>query len=344
MALKDQLASFIDRQTTQGPQGTIGYRNSDGTYTTDVPGGDGYVFVTFGGENGYGGVVGIARNFGGATPKLPVWIRQRLGAAQVIGSNETKLSAYNPSGNGYAFSVPKHTHAVGSGNVDPVDANRFTPGLVRPFREGGSFGLKVYIEPTTYEYQGVLVYFGGTALDLSSLEPSASTKAWIVVGIDPVTNTATAKAGTEYALAVTMNPSQLNGFDFAGAIPLGAVIYRNGATAFNNFADFADLRIFSTNSAATTSRAVATYTADHTATLTDNLIKVDATGGNVTITLPPAAAAAGDGFTIKRIDSSANTVTVDGDGSETIDDETTKDLDQYTAIQIVSDGTEWWII
>ena len=41
----------------------------------------------------------------------------------------------------------------------------------------------------------------------------------------------------------------------------------------------------------------------------------------------------------------ANQVTIDADGSETIDDETTQTLpSQYDSIHIVSDGTEWWII
>ena len=79
-------------------------------------------------------------------------------------------------------------------------------------------------------------------------------------------------------------------------------------------------------------------------TLTTNaIVFVDCTAGNIIVTLPPAAI--GSHFVIKRIDGSANTITVDGDGSETIDNVTTKTLpSQYDAIHIVSDGTEWWII
>jgi hypothetical protein len=50
-------------------------------------------------------------------------------------------------------------------------------------------------------------------------------------------------------------------------------------------------------------------------------------------------------YNIKKIDSSPNIVTVDGDGSETIDDGTTAALTvQYEAITIISDGAEWWIL
>ena len=76
-----------------------------------------------------------------------------------------------------------------------------------------------------------------------------------------------------------------------------------------------------------------------------NLFEVDASSASVSATLP-AAATAGNNFeiTIKKVDSSANAVTVDGDGSETIDGATTQTLsDQYDSIVIVCDGTEWHI-
>ncbi len=59
----------------------------------------------------------------------------------------------------------------------------------------------------------------------------------------------------------------------------------------------------------------------------DKLIRADATSGTLTITLL-AAATAGDGFmvAIKKIDSSGNTVIIDGNSSETIDGATTLTL------------------
>lgn len=81
----------------------------------------------------------------------------------------------------------------------------------------------------------------------------------------------------------------------------------------------------------------------HTTLTTNAIVIVDATDGVITITLPPANI--GAEFIIKKIDVSANAVTVDGDGSETIDNVTTKALgSQYDNVHIVSDGTEWWII
>jgi len=73
-------------------------------------------------------------------------------------------------------------------------------------------------------------------------------------------------------------------------------------------------------------------------------ILVDATGGAVTITLL-AAATAGDGFalTVKKVDASANAVTVDGDASETIDGATTYVLtEENEAVTVETDGTDWY--
>jgi hypothetical protein len=88
-----------------------------------------------------------------------------------------------------------------------------------------------------------------------------------------------------------------------------------------------------------------TKTSGYTATATDYTILCNASGGAFTITLPAAASHTGRIYYIKKIDSSANTVTVDGNSSETIDDGLTAVLTvQYESITIQSDGSEWWIL
>ena len=78
---------------------------------------------------------------------------------------------------------------------------------------------------------------------------------------------------------------------------------------------------------------------------THGTVLVDASGGAITITLPTAAVGVRRLYDIKKIDSSANAVTVDGSGSETIDGATTQVINfQYDSISIKSDGTTWWII
>ncbi|NIA67768.1 hypothetical protein HBA54_04120 [Pelagibius litoralis] len=97
-----------------------------------------------------------------------------------------------------------------------------------------------------------------------------------------------------------------------------------------------------------TSTTVISKSTTYTVTSADNgrLIKADATAGAFTITLPPAATA-GNGFevTVKKVDSSANAVTLDADGSETIDGGTDISLpNQHDAVQVRSDGTAWQVI
>lgn len=84
----------------------------------------------------------------------------------------------------------------------------------------------------------------------------------------------------------------------------------------------------------------------YTVVATDHntLLQVDASASAVTVTLL-AAATAGDGFKIgvKKLDA-VNTVTVDGNASETIDGSVTTALTtQYRVKTLVCDGTNWKI-
>jgi len=75
----------------------------------------------------------------------------------------------------------------------------------------------------------------------------------------------------------------------------------------------------------------------------NDIVFLDATTNAVTITLPPAATDAGRVYEIKCINSD-NVVTVDGDGTETIESELTQVLTIGEAITVVSDGSNWQVI
>lgn len=88
-----------------------------------------------------------------------------------------------------------------------------------------------------------------------------------------------------------------------------------------------------------------TQTSNYTITNTDTVVFADATSANVTITLPAASGVAGYRFYIKRVDGSAHTVTVARSGSDTIDGAASFTLDlQYTAIAVISNGSNWYIL
>lgn len=86
-----------------------------------------------------------------------------------------------------------------------------------------------------------------------------------------------------------------------------------------------------------------TLTGTHTVT-SGAFFKVDATSGNFTVTLPPAADVPCRVLVFVKTNAT-NTVTIDGDGAETINGATTQSLMlQYARLVIVSDGSNWFII
>lgn len=74
------------------------------------------------------------------------------------------------------------------------------------------------------------------------------------------------------------------------------------------------------------------------------LVDTATAGGNVTINLPTAVGNTAK-FTIKKIDSSGvNKVIVDANGSQTIDGDLTVDLFNRSAVTLVSNNSNWFII
>lgn len=91
---------------------------------------------------------------------------------------------------------------------------------------------------------------------------------------------------------------------------------------------------------------VSTITSNDTRSETsgEKIILADATSGAITISLPTAVGNTAK-FTFKKTDSSVNTVTVDPNGTETIDGDTTAIIQyQDTAFTIISDNANWQII
>lgn len=98
-------------------------------------------------------------------------------------------------------------------------------------------------------------------------------------------------------------------------------------------------------SATTLGANIRTITATTAALSTDTTVLCNATTGAIVLTLPSAAGNTGRIMAIKKIDSSANTVTAQGASSQNIDGANTNVLSaQFAAILIQSDGTQWWII
>lgn len=145
----------------------------------------------------------------------------------------------------------------------------------------------------------------------------------------------TASAGTSTS-ASRANHRHAHGNQGGGSLHSLATTSTSG---FMSAADKTNLNTLSANDL-----DITTYTTSTTLTLTLGTALADASGGALTFTLPAASTAAGKTYTLKKIDSSANAATFDGDASETIDDATTQSVSaQYECLTIQCDGVEWWI-
>ena len=88
-----------------------------------------------------------------------------------------------------------------------------------------------------------------------------------------------------------------------------------------------------------------TTTTPFTLDSTHHTLLVDATAGAKTVNLPAASGCTRRRYTVKKTDSSANAVTLDGNASETIDGAATYALaTQYKAVTVQCDGTNWHVV
>jgi hypothetical protein len=96
--------------------------------------------------------------------------------------------------------------------------------------------------------------------------------------------------------------------------------------------------------AAGSSESTATITASDTLDANDSILLCN-NSSDITLTLPAAASNTDQIYTIKKIGANANTVTLDGNGAETIDGATTHVLyveDDW--VRIICDGSNWHIV
>lgn len=90
---------------------------------------------------------------------------------------------------------------------------------------------------------------------------------------------------------------------------------------------------------------IAAKTANFTFDAKDEIVEVDCTAGTVTGTLLPAASAVGEVVECVKVDSSANPLVVDGDGSELISGQANQQVDdQWGSLRLYSNGIAWRVI
>lgn len=86
-------------------------------------------------------------------------------------------------------------------------------------------------------------------------------------------------------------------------------------------------------------------TTTYTATTSDNVILADTSGGDWTLTLYAASGNAGRVLEIILTTSDTNTLTIDGNASETIGGSTTISLyEQFERVKLLCDGSNWFVV
>ncbi len=93
--------------------------------------------------------------------------------------------------------------------------------------------------------------------------------------------------------------------------------------------------------------AVNAQTANYVILATDHVVTMDATVGVRTLTLPTAVGCSGKPYTLKKIDSTSNTVQILTTSSQTIDGNASGALYlrlRYDTLRLVSDGANWLIL
>ena len=92
-------------------------------------------------------------------------------------------------------------------------------------------------------------------------------------------------------------------------------------------------------------RIVTTAAPTYTLTRLDSILLVDATSAACTVTVPAAADYTDRQWIVKKIDASANAVTLDATGADTIDGAGTLALtSQWDRAHIASNGTAWFVV
>jgi hypothetical protein len=172
---------------------------------------------------------------------------------------------------------------------------------------------------------GVATLDSGGKVPLSQL-PSSIPVGWSTIVGDPLDN---AGLGDIFALYIPLDQkgavSGVAELDGSGKVPLSQL------PSLGDAGGVMAIRVVTTNS-----------TLDAT---TDTFISVNASGGNIVITLPTAGACSdGKFYYIKKKDSTANTVTIVGSGVETIDGASSVVLDsagQVINVIYTGTGTDW---
>ena len=309
--------------------------------TADVSGRIGWAWVRYDEKQDHASQV-LNWRFPGIAQGVPVMVGKQYPTDryfQILGVNlDLYLDSITQS-SFVQYILPKHgaSHYGLTGNDPaPIDVSNLAFGKVSATNPEG---LTVGVSAFSFDNNGVYQTYNGGLVNLAADIPAgAGTHAYALVYLDPDTNLVGYVVGAATPVAVVPTPPDV----IIRTIPLGLVLLVNGMTVIyeSSIDDYRTVFLpFGRN------LNVVAKAANYTATATDYTILVTCAAANITITLPAVANNTGRIYNVKKLDATAWTVIVDGDGAETIDGALTQTLvAQYDSIQVQCDGTGWMII
>jgi hypothetical protein len=255
----------------------------------------------------------IAVSYGAGGSSQECWFDDLRVTAQGTGTAGTlEVTGYDPTVNVGVIVVPKSIDDLTAGvlrvaGYDPVVG---VLDIVHPF---GTLGITGY-DPEV----------------LAALEVTSGLGTLEITGYDPTV-----------VLVVPTEPG-FGALEIEGYNP---VVTATDSTLVDLYFKFKDstgnVRVRQILVRPPVTEATTTYTIANT----EEIVLANAVGGAFTATMPSAVGREGYVYSIKKTDSSANAVKVDGLGSEEIDGDADFDLlSQDEVITVVSDNANWWII
>ncbi len=213
--------------------GRLGKINPDGSISLET-GRPNFVYVRIGPEGNL--ATSMARNLGvPLKAHLPVRMRIEDGVLVIHSADYAGGLDSFQNGASTTYNVGRHTHALGSGLEYAVEAMRLAPGRVQWLQD-----LEVTIFPFRYFYSGAWETWEGGTIDLTAYKPAAGKWAWVLVGVDPATNTAVAAKGADQNTQGALTVGLIDAISFGPYIPCAAAQVSEADTVLSALSRWVD--------------------------------------------------------------------------------------------------------
>lgn len=238
----DNLGKRLNRhlqREIEGIRGELGKLQTDGTMLVPVSGAPNEVYVRLDGDPAR--TEAAINQRVNPRARLPVRLRRNSsGRYEVIGLDAIPANGFLGE-NAPSANIP----VVEGAAVNALwESYQLKPGKIRALSDSG---LGIFMEELAYGD----TLLGNVSMNLATVAGtiSASSKAWIIIAVDPATNTLSATKGTEVGYPIPLTRDDANAETVtSGLLKLWAFLMRSGDTSLPNqprspdTVYFADLR------------------------------------------------------------------------------------------------------